>query len=405
MSALTTDPLEELKRCNRIATYADLRDRLPVYWSSVRPAWIVSRYADVNGILRNPQSVAVEPAKSLRLLGQRGGIDLSSLQRFLSSMSFFTHPPTHDALRRVLAQAVAAIRGPTLQTSLERYADQLLDAGLRKGSIDLVDGYGKALALSVIGGYFGIAESDISRLSALIWELMEVFEFTLPTVKNLLRFNDCAHELTEYFARLVAARRLNPTPDGISTIIRLFDNQLRQSDEEVAQHCLTLFIAAEATTGAGISAAALELLERPELSAKLRTNMSLLPSAVQEIMRLHSPVQCVLRQLPADLTVADQTIRAGDSIVLMLGAANRDPRAFTDPDNIVLGRAEPKPLTFAAGAYACIGMQLATLEVEIGVRKLLDRRSLRLSGEPPVWSSRRSFESLERVPAVFVQGA
>jgi cytochrome P450 len=402
MPALTADPLDGFKRCDRIAVYADLRDRLPVYWSSVRPAWIVSRYADVNTILRNPQSVAVEPGKSLRLLGQRGGIDLSSLQSFLSSMSFFTHPPLHDSLRRLLAQAVAAIRSPTLQASLERYADQLLDAGLRRGSIDLAEGYGKPLAMFVISRFFGVADGDMPRLSALISDLMEVFEFTLPTVKGLLRFNHCARELTEYFARLVASRRLSPGPDGISTIIRLSDEQLGRSDEEVAQYCLTLFMAAEVTTGAGISAAALELLGRPALSTQLRTNLSLLPSAAQELMRLNSPVQCVLRQVPADLTVAGETIRAGDPIVLMLGAANLDPRAFPNPGDVVLGRTEPKPLTFAAGAYACIGMQLATLEVEIGMRKLLDQPRLRLSAEAPVWSTRRNFESLERVSAIFM---
>jgi cytochrome P450 len=375
---------------------------MPAYRSCVHPAWIVSRYADVDAILRHPQSVAVEAGKSLQPFDERAGVNISSLVKFCSSLSFFTIPPRHDPVRRVLAQSAAAIRRPTLPASLERRADQLLEAGRRQGSMDLAGGYGQALALFVIGTFFGIPDSDLPRLSALVMDLMVIFEFTVPSVKSLLRLNECARELTEYFARLVVARRADPGSDGISLMTRICDEQLHQSNEDIGRYCLTFFITAEVTTAAAISAAAFALLEHSEFRATLRAELSLLPSAALESLRLNSPVQYVARQLSVDTEIAGHAIRAGDPILLMLGSANRDGAAFANPNDFVLRRLDPKPLVFAAGAYSCIGMQLAMLEVEIAMKKILERPNLRCSDEPPVWSTRRNFESLERAPAIFI---
>jgi pimeloyl-[acyl-carrier protein] synthase len=395
------DPLRGLNSANRYEVYAGLRERLPIYWSSVHPAWIVTRYVDVNTVLRRPDAVPVDPSKHLLPLARRGGIDLSSLLRFCDSLVFFAQPPRHDAIRRVMAQTLAGIRSLDVPQLLGGNADRLLDAGQRAGTIDLAGGYGKVLPLIVGATFLGIPQEHISQLSGLADDLIGIFEFSVPSISILKKLNRCAGELADYFSSMIIARRRIPADDGASLIIRLADEQLHCDDEELAYYCLNFFLAAEATTGAAISSAALTLLQNPSLSAQLRADPALFPVAVSEFMRLATPVQFVARQLPVDIELAGQLIPAGDPVMLILGSVNRDPAAFPNPNEPLLDRSEPKPLSFAAGPYSCIGIQLATLEVEVAMRRLLERPSLRLASEPAVWSPRRNFAPLERVPACF----
>jgi cytochrome P450 len=399
--ASSSDPLIRLDQANRREIYAELRDHTPVFWSTIHTAWILTRYSDVNGVLRNPDANAVDATRPLRTLIQRGDLDLSSLQSIYTTFSFFTRPPLHDAVRRVMAQAAAEMRRPSLMQDLEMRADQILSAGRRDGSIDLASGYGQALALFVTATFFAIPDEDLPVLVSQASELMGIFEFTVHSVSRLLKLNECARELTAYFLRLVTARRRNPGSDGISLVTRLVDEHVRSSDEEIAQNCLNFFLAAQFTSGSAISAAALALLQRPELRRELLANPALRPAAAVEIMRLDPPVQYVGRQLSVDLQIGESRIRAGEFIFLMIGAANLDPAAFPEANEFRLDRTEPKPLTFAVGAYGCVGMQLAMLELDVAMRKILACTDLCLGREPPVWSRRKNFAPLERLTAVF----
>jgi pimeloyl-[acyl-carrier protein] synthase len=402
MPTLPYDPLREFVPANRERIYAELRERTPVYWSSVLNAWILTRYADVSAILRHPDALALDFMPFLESLCRRGKLDLSHLLRAWSSISFFTRPPRHDAIRRLLAQALAGTRRPDLHELLERRADLLLDCGERDGSIDLAGGYGKALALFVIGSFLGIPEDDLPELSELAFNFLAVFERRVPSVSVLVKLDKRAAALMDYFARLINLRRQNPAEDGISLIVRLADEQLGCSNEELAGYCAFFFTAAEETTSAAISGAALLLLQRPALRAQLsRDDPSRIPHAVRELLRLVSPVQYAVRQFSADIRVSDQLIREGEPIMLMLGAANRDPAVFPNPDEPDLDRPGPESMVFAPGPYRCIGAQLATFEVEVAVRKLLARPRIRLSPDAPVWADRMNFASLKRLKACF----
>ncbi len=285
---------------------------------------------------------------------------------------------------------------------MERRADLLLDLGERNGSIDLAGGYGKALALFVIGSFLGAPEDDLPELGRLAVDLTAVVERTLLSVSTLVKLDKRAAALMDYFARLISLRRQNPTDDGTSLIVRLADEQLGCSNEELAGYCTFLFMAAEETTAASISGAALILLQRPALRAQLASDPSRVPQAVRELLRLVSPAQYVSRQLRADIRIADQLIRAGEPIMLMLGAANRDPAAFVNPDEPELDRSGSESLVFAAGPYRCIGAQLATFEVEVAITKLLERPRIQLSPESPIWSDRTNIASLKHLQAHFV---
>ncbi|MGP0070941.1 MAG: cytochrome P450 [Bryobacteraceae bacterium] len=395
------DPVRELSPANRHQIYAELRDQAPIYWSSAYSAWILTRYADVSAILRHPDALALDGISFLESFSQRGNLDLSSLIRFWSSVSLFTRGPHHDAVRRMLAHALGGIRRMNLPELLERRADLLLDGGERDGSIDLVAGYGKALALFVIGSFLGVPEEDLPELSRLAADLIIMFERTVPSVNTLIKLNKSAAASLEYFERLIDWRRRERRDDGISLMVELADKQLRCSDQELAGYCTFFFIAAEESTAAAISESALILLRRPELRAHLAGDPSRVPLAARELLRLVSPVQYVGRQMRVDFRVADRSIRAGQPIILMLGAANRDPADFPNPDEPRLDRSGPETLVFAAGPYRCIGAQLATFEVETAVRKLLQRPRIQLSPQVPAWTDRTNIAPLIRLQADF----
>ena len=401
MPTPASDPLKELSPANREGIYRELLKQRPIYWSSFHAAWVLTRYADVRTIFYHPDALAPDVLPFLQAASRRGNLDLAGLITAYSSISFFIRPPQHDAIRRLLAQAVGSAWRLNLPELLERRADQLLDCAERDGYIDLASGYGKALALFVIGFFLGVPDQDLPKMGDLAFGMNALFERNVPSVNSLIALNKCAVALLEYFGSLIASRRKNPGNDGVSLMVRLADEQLGCSDEQLAGYCAFFFVAAEETTAASISGAALLLLEHPALRAQLARDPSQLAHAARELLRLVSPVQFVARQMRADILVADQLIRAQERIMLMLGAANRDPAAFPNPGEIDLSRSGPEPLVFGAGPYRCIGAQLATFEVEVAARKLLERPRLRLSSETPIWIERMNIAPLKWLRADF----
>jgi cytochrome P450 len=401
MTAAVPDPFFTLRRENREAIYRDLRERMPVYWSAFHGGWVLTSYGDVRGMLQNGHALALDTSPFLKSLTARAKLDLSHLQSFNQSLSLLTRPPRHDQVRRVLSQAIGGIRKMNFAAFIEEQADELLAEGAREGAIDLAAGFGRAIPLRLIGRFLGVPDADLPALGAVATGLIAVFERNVPSIRLLKALNCDAGVLMDYFGRLIAVKRKQPGEDGISLMVQLADRELACADEELAGYCTFFFIAAEESTGAAISHAALTVLERPPLRAMLTGAPARVAEAVPELLRLASPVQYVARQAGVDLTIAGQAIGAGDTVMLMLGAANRDPAVFPDPDEVILGRSGPEALVFAAGPYRCVGAQLATLEVEIAISKLLQFPGLRLSGKPPVWTERLNIAPLEHLEAYF----
>jgi cytochrome P450 len=399
---LDEDPLGRLNAHNRYEIYDQLRDRFPVYRSAVHQSWFLTRYSDVSAALRDPDALAPDTPDYLRMLGERGGLDLRSLIEFVSSLSLFNRPPRHDALRRVLANALAGTRAPQFAARIDQKAKALLLAAAQKGEIDLASGFGRALALFVIGSFLGIPDDDISRLGELAHDLTELFERRLPSVRTVTTLNARAGSMADYFVGLIASRRRSPGDDGLSLIMHLAEESLNCSDRELAGFCTFFFMAAEETTSGAIASACQMTLTDDALRTRLTRESALIPNAAREFLRLVAPVQYVGRQFRSDKAIGGSTVPAGEQVFLMLGAANRDSGAFPAPDVCDLGRNGPEYLSFASGPYRCLGAQLATMEVEIALRNLLAcPKDIRLSSEAPVWSARMNIAPLLKLKAEF----
>lgn len=405
MSESAPDPFADLAPQARLAVYRTLQERFPLYWSPAQGAWVVSRYADVSALLRHPDVVALDVVSFFRAVQERGKLDLENLCIFASSLSMMMRPPRHDLVRRLLAQALGNFRRSNLPLLIEDHAQQLLNSGAEAGGIDLALGYGRDIALFTIGSLFGIPREDTYKLGEWGADLMGIFDTMRPSMRHIHTLNRAATAMSDYFMPLIAQRRACPGDDALSNLIRLNTAELACSDRELAGFCSLFFIAAEENTGAALSAAAHMLTGDPGLRGRLRGDPARIPDFVRESLRLSCPVKYVGRQAGSDIELHGETIGAGTRVVLMLAAANRDPKAYPDPDRLDIGRSGPESLSYSAGPYRCIGVQLANLEIEIVASKLLEWPRLELAPEPPEWYSRMNTAGLRRLPAIFANEA
>ena len=404
MNDLTIDPFANLAPATRLAVYRRLQQHFPLYRSAMQGAFVVTRYADVSRLLRHPDVVALDVVSFFSAIQARGNLDLENLCTFASSLSMMMRPPRHDLVRRLLAQALGNFRRSSLPRRVKEHARKLLSAGAEAGSIDLAVGFGRDIALFTIGTLFGIPEEDTRKLGDWGTDLMGIFDTMRPSMRHIHTLNRAATAMSDFFMPLIAERQRQTSDDALSNLIRLNAAELVCSDRELAGFCSLFFIAAEENTGAAVSAAAHMMAADPMLRKRLRDNPARIPDFVRESLRLSCPVKYVGRQVGADIDLHGETMAAGTRLVLMLAAANRDPQVYPDPDQLDIDRFSPESLSYSAGPYRCIGVQLANLEIEIAVSALLEWPQLELGSEAPQWYSRMNTAGLRHLPAVFRDG-
>lgn len=398
---LNADPLRNFGYPGRGEAYGRLREGPAVSWSPTHAAWVLTRYADISLILRHPSAQAVQAASFLDELDRRGNLGLARLKAFCLSMSLLLRPPRHDHIRRIFAQLLGNFRRTGLPETLSERADSILRDGEAKGEIELVRDYGREIALCSIAAILGLPEKGLGRLADEGSGLFVIFDRLLPSVNRLKMLNRAADFVLGHFADVIAERRTALGNDGLSQLIRQAGDTGLCSDEELAGFCAFFFFAGVVTTAVALSECALRLLSDASLRVRLTEAPTLQPSFAREILRLSSPVQYVAREMLVDIELAGTTIHAGDRVLLMLGVANRDVEVYPDPDMLKLDREGPEPLAFAAGPYRCLGGQLATFEIELAAKKLLEWPSLCRSPQPLTWEENANIAGLRYLGGQF----
>jgi cytochrome P450 len=269
----------------------------------------------------------------------------------------------------------------------------LLDALDGRDEFDLIGDYATALPVLVIAELMGIPASDRARFerwSHTIVNLSYAIAGGEAALRAVREHAPVRAEMTEYLASLVAERRARPQDDLLSRLAQAEVDGARLTDEEILGFFQLLLSAATETTTNLIGNAVLCFTEHPDQLERVRTDRSLLPSALEEIVRYRSPGQIMFRQTTRDVTLHDRTIPADSFVLIMVGSANRDPARIDDPDRFDVGR-DPNPhIAFGHGIHACLGAALARLEGRVALGDLLDRfESVKLaSGEP--WEPREA---------------
>jgi cytochrome P450 len=330
------------------------------------PAWLVTRYDDVRDVFTNHQlsSRTANASDEVRAVPWIAGTEAAGLNKAMIN----SDPPEHTRLRRLAVKAFTSRRVDALREPARQMSARLIDDGLARGEMDFLSEFAVPLACQVIMKLVGVPAMDSREFQ----RRSSVLLSTDP--KDLALLPETLQWLTRYFDDLVASKRAEPGDDLLSELVTLSDNGDRLDDDELRSTTGLLLVAGFATTSGLISNGLLALLTRPEQLAALRADPALIPNAVEEMLRYDTPATASLPHFATtDLTLAGADIRRGDAVIVCLGAANRDPRRFDDPDTFDIHRADTGHISFGYGIHYCLGAQLARMEAQIAFTVLFER--------------------------------
>jgi cytochrome P450 len=295
---------------------------------------------------------------------------------FVANRMVFTDPPQHTRLRRLTCTAFTPHVIEGMRDHIQAVVDGFLDRAQEQGRMDLIADLAFPLPATIIAELLGVPPADRDRLKQ--WS--DAFILIISSDPHAIpvavfeRAARAADELTAYFRAIVDQRRAAPRHDLLTMLEQAQEaDGSRLSDDELFATANILMVAGHETTTNLIGNGTLALLRHPDQLQKLRDDPSLLPSAVEELLRYDSPVQAVYRVAAEDLELAGRQVRKGQVVHLVLGAANRDPAHFPDPDRLDVTRSPGRHLAFGQGPHFCLGSPLARLEAGIALRSLLDR--------------------------------
>ncbi|MER7771514.1 cytochrome P450 [Kitasatospora sp. NPDC096140] len=378
---LAADLLTPEARRDPYPFYARMRRESPVH-RSADGIWYLTRYADVEAALGDLR-LSNDRDRMTRAYVALGG-DLKALSRLtdrLGRVMSNTDPPDHARLRKLANRAFTARRVEALRGGIQRIVDQLIDRAVQAGpTTDLIETVAAPLPMSVVCELFGIPPEDRPQVETWFSRFGRLSE-------DLDKTEEAIGEYEEYLARLIRHRRADPGDDLISALVATQAQDDRLTDSELLSTCFVLITAGDETTTHLIGNGVLALLRHPDQLARLRADPGLIRGAVEELARYDTVTQAIVRVVAEDLEIGGRTLRAGELVYLFLGATNRDPERFEDPDRLDLTRPGNRHLSFGNGPHFCLGGPLAKLQAEVAVGTLVRRLpELRLAdGAPLDW--------------------
>ncbi|MFG2071432.1 cytochrome P450 [Nonomuraea maritima] len=362
--------------------YDVLRREAPVSYYEPTGQWLIARHADVNALLRDRRlGRSYLHVATHEEFGRTPEPEFQEpFWRVIRAGMLDVEPPVHTRLRRLVSKAFTPRMVESLRPQVRAIARSLVDAYVDKGGGDLIAEVAEPLPVTVIAEMLGIPESDRHLLRPWSSDICGMYELN-PTPEVQHTAVRAASEFSAYLGDLAAARRRAPGDDLISALTQVEE----LTEDELVGTCVLLLNAGhEATvnvTGNGWWA----LFRNPAELERLRHDRSLLPTAVEELMRWDTPLQMFERWVLEDIEVHGVRIPRGSEVALLFGSANRDPAVFADPDRLDVGRADNPHISFGAGIHFCLGAPLARIELIESFGALLDRSVTLELTEEPAW--------------------
>jgi pimeloyl-[acyl-carrier protein] synthase len=373
--------------------YRRLRDEDPVHWDPFLHAWVVTRYEEVVRVL---QDFSANRTFTPQQLQEMGLSQLTPIAAVMVKQMLFMDPPAHTRLRGLCSQAFTPRRVEMLRTRIQGIADRLIDAMFSAGRMDVIRDFAAPLPATVTAEMLGVPTTDHVQLKA--WsadfaEMLGNFQHNPDRTQRVLR---SVQDMTNYFQAAIAAARQRPGGEGLIHHLLLAEvDGNRLSDEEVIANLIVTMVGGQETTTNLIGNGLLTLLRNPKVMSQLRSDLSLIPSAVEELLRYESPSQHTARITPADVELGGKSIKRKDAVIAVMGAANRDPQRFPDPDRLDITRKDNRHVAFGAGAHFCFGAPLARMEAQIAFSALLQRLpELKLESDAVTWRNNLGLRGL-----------
>jgi pimeloyl-[acyl-carrier protein] synthase len=384
---------------NPYPLYHRLRTGDPVHWDPFLHAWVVTRYADAVEVLHHYSADRAPTPEQFSALGLAS---LNPIVNWMLKMMLFMDGTTHARLRNLAASAFSPSRVEVLRNHIQDIVNTLIDSLAPKGKMDVIADLGYPLPSIVTAELLGVPEADRDQLKAWSTDLAEMlgsFQHYPDQIPRVLKSMD---QMTAYFRSVIREQRSHPREGLIHSFMTAEVQGDRLSEDEIIANTIITMTGGQETTTNLIGNGVLSLLRNPDQLAKLRDNPSLLPSAIEELLRYESPIQHTARLAPHDAVLGGKQIRKRQAVIAVMGAANRDPERFPDPDRLDITRKDNRHLAFGAAAHFCFGAPLARIEGQIALGTLLRRlANLRLLEDPLNWIPNLGFRGLTRLPVAF----
>ncbi|MFF7286735.1 cytochrome P450 [Streptomyces griseorubiginosus] len=378
------DPWDPAFLADPYPAYAELRAKGRVQYFEPTNQWLVPHHADVSALLRDRRlgrtyqhrftheefgrTAPQAEHEPFHTLNDHGMLDLE--------------PPDHTRIRRLVSKAFTPRTVERLVPYVTGLAGELVDRLVEAGGGDLLRDVAEPLPVAVIAEMLGIPESDRAPLRPWSADICGMYELN-PSEDTAARAVRASVEFTEYLRELIAERRGKPGDDLISGLIAAYDEGDRLTEQEMISTCVLLLNAGhEATVNATVNGW-YALFRNPEQLAALRADHSLVPRAVEELMRYDTPLQLFERWVLDEIEIDGTTVPRGAEIALLFGSANHDPAVFAHPERLDLTRADNPHISFSAGIHYCIGAPLARIELTASMRALLEKAPTLTLAEPP----------------------
>lgn len=358
--------------------YAALREHDPVHELEGGGVFL-SRYDDVMAVYRDPRALSDKKAEFRPKFG-----DTPLFEHHTSSL-VFNDPPLHTRVRRLMMGALNQRAIARMEADVVNLVDALLDEMAARREVDFIDDFASRIPVEVIGNLLDVPRDERGPLRDWSLAILSALE-PVPSAGMLERGNAAVTGFLDYLRGLVADRRRHPGDYDTDVLTRLIQGEKdgeQLTEPELLHNCIFMLNAGHETTTNLIGNGVWQLLNHPAEASRLKADPSLLPTAVEEMLRYDGSIQLNNRRLGAPMDLGGRTLPEGTSITIGIGAANRDPAQFPDPERFDVGRRPNRHVAFGQGEHACAGMNVARLEARIAIGRLVARfPALELAGTP-----------------------
>jgi pimeloyl-[acyl-carrier protein] synthase len=387
---------------NPYPLYRRLRTEDPVHWDPYLHAWVVTRYADVITVLHDFSADRTPTPEQFAAMGLP---ELGPIAQVMMRQMLFLDAPAHTRLRTLASMAFTPARVAALREHIREIVDELMKPLLRRGRMDVIGDLAAPLPAIVTAEMLGVPVADSDQLkewSADFAEVLGNFQHNPDRASRTLR---CVENMTRYFREAIARLKREPREGLIHSFMTAEIDGDRLTEEEIIANCIVTMVGGQETTTNLIGNGVLSLLRNPSELQRLREDLTLIPSAVEELLRYESPSQHTARIAPCDTLLGGRRIRKGQAVIAVMGAGNRDPERFPDPDRLDLSRADNRHLAFGWASHFCFGAALARIEGQL-VFEAIARQTTNLALEPNrpiVWRDNLGLRGLTALHVTFAE--
>lgn len=379
--------------------YERLRTEDPVHWDPYLHAWVVTRYADVLQVF---QVMSAERTPSPERLAALGMEQLGPIARVMVRQMLFLDPPQHSRVRGLASAAFTPRRVEKLRDRIQEITNGLIDAVIADGEMDVMETIANPLPAIVTAEMFGMPVEDHRKLKDWSQDFAEMLGNFQHNPGRANRVLASVEAMTTYFREAVRSQATDPTEGLINALATAEVDGDRLTEEEVVANVIVTMVGGQETTTNLIGNGLLTLLRHPDELQRLRDDLSIMPSAVEELLRFESPSQHTARLARTDVELGGKIIKERDAVIAVMGAANRDPERFEDPDRLDLRRADNRHVAFAWASHFCFGAPLARLEGQIVLSTMLRRLpDIHLNSETVGWRPNLGLRGLTALPVGF----